>query len=78
MSVSTDFIKSEIERMREASGNVTTADRLEVFLYLLLRDHLPAGAVEKIVLTLNEEETLFTNGWLATYAKDLSKRLRDV
>lgn len=42
------------------------------FLYLLLRDHLNAGAVESVMLEIKEKHevqpTHYTNGFLARYA----------
>lgn len=66
--------------IRERSGNVDCGDPLEVFLYLLMRDHLPVGAVEKLVkdceLTADDSKAQLSNGWLGEYAKDLAARLR--
>jgi hypothetical protein len=46
------------------------------FLYELIRDHLPAGVVEKIVRnSMAEEETVYCNGYLAEYAKEIASRL---
>ena len=67
------------ERMREASGMVEDDSRLVEFLYLLMRDSTVIGTVENLV---SEVETtpcggsLFTNGWLANYAKYLAARLQ--
>lgn len=65
------------KRMREVSGHVNSNSKLVCFLYLLMRDELALGAVEKLVQesTLDKGETLFTNGWLANYSKDIEKRL---
>lgn len=55
----------------------TALDRLESFLYVLLRDHLTSEIIEEIMLhNVDSEESVFTNGWLANYAKDLTDRLR--
>jgi len=59
------------------SGNITSEDPLVNFLYILMRDYLPTGVVERIV----EEHTYsdiasFSNGWLAEYAKDIALRLK--
>jgi hypothetical protein len=57
-------------------------DPLVSFLYILLRDHLTAGAVEGIMMEhvekvgANVTEIVFTNGYLAHYAEDLALRLR--
>lgn len=53
--------------------------KLVNFLYILLRDHLPSGVVEQIVYDVYTAEdieyTRYTNGWLASYAKDIANRL---
>lgn len=64
--------------MRKRSGTVTINSRLVSFLYELIRDHVPAGRVESIVRSSEDEpEVTYTNGWLAQYAEDLAKRLKD-
>lgn len=69
-----------MQAIRERSENVDSGNPLEVFLYLLIRDHLPAGEVEKLVkdceLTAEDAKAQLSNGWLAEYAKDLATRLR--
>ena len=64
--------------MQERSGAVDSQDALVSFLYILIRDHLPAGVVEEIMLhqVTGMEDSHFTNGWLANYAIDLAKRLK--
>lgn len=63
--------------LTERSGFVRSDERLVGFLYILLRDHVPAGVLERLVA--EEEQTRppyqFSNGWLAQYAKDLAARL---
>ena len=53
-------------------------DKLTSFLYDLLRDHLPAGVVEKLVQNALAENgsVEYTNGYLAQYAQNLANRLR--
>lgn len=66
----------EIERLRRASGEVNDDRPLVTFVYLLLRDGLPAGDVEALVLrAARGGPRVFTNGWLATYAQDIVDRL---
>jgi hypothetical protein len=66
-----------------ASPTFTSADRLTSFLYELMRDHLPAGEVEALVASVEEEAlslenpNVYSNGWLAQYAADLAQRLRN-
>ncbi len=66
--------------LRERSGEVTSPDKLVSFLYTLMRDHLPAGVVEKILVEDVERcagKTIeYSNGYLASYAQDVANRLR--
>jgi hypothetical protein len=66
------------DELRQRSGAVTSKSRLVCFLYHLLRDHLPAADVEELARTATEyeEESLYSNGWLAHYAEDVAKRLQ--
>lgn len=70
----------ENKRLREASGEVNSDDPLVDVLYTLMRDHLPAGEVEKLVRDVTHpliaKKRCYTNGWLALYAKDLAERIR--
>jgi ribA/ribD-fused uncharacterized protein len=66
--------------MRQRSGHVDSQDPLVSFFYILLRDHLPAGVVEGILrehVLIEDKDAQFCNGWVADYAKDIVKRLRD-
>lgn len=64
------------EELREASGKVSFEGRITSFLYVLMRDHLPAGTLEEIVRDSEKcDEFEYTNGWLAQYANNLAKRL---
>jgi len=64
-------------KLRNESGNITIDSRLVSFFYELLRDHLPAGKVEKIVRNSeNESNIQYTNGFLAQYALNLANRLK--
>lgn len=64
------------KNVREASGTVCSSDRLTHFLYLLMRDELSAGKVEKLVRESSSGQTIYTNGWLAKYANYLSDELK--
>lgn len=65
----------ENDKMRELTGSVTGGS-LSAFFYTLLRDHLPAGIVEKIVDQVEDrKEVQFTNGYIANYAKLIVSRL---
>lgn len=72
------------DALRSRSGAVNSQDPLVSFLYILMRDHLPAGVVEGIiqnhvVVEAQDEgpsdESQFCNGYLAAYAKDIAARL---
>ena len=70
----------QMKDLRRRSGNVKSKDKLVAFLYQLMRDHLPTADVETLVLDNtgpNMDEFLFTNGYLAKYAINLAKRLRE-
>jgi len=53
--------------------------RLTSFLYSLLRDHLPAGVIERIVSDDEKKvrggEIFLCNNHVATYAEELAERL---
>lgn len=65
--------------MRAASGRVNDNRRLVQFLYVLGRDKLPIGAIEGLLMQFEgldpHEECLYTNGWLAQWAKYTADRL---
>lgn len=68
----------EIERMRNASGRVQSDDPLVRFLYLLARDELPSGKIERLLdeaVFGHRGKVIFTNGWLAEWAVDAAARL---
>lgn len=66
----------QMKELRKASGGVKDNTRLVSFLYDLMRDHLPAGTVQRLVMDAQELPVEFTNGYLAKYAKYLAKRLK--
>lgn len=57
---------------------IDNEDALTAFLYTLMRDHVPAGVVEK--LTQEGEKApppyAFSNAFLAQYATELARRIR--
>lgn len=64
--------------LRTRSGQVDDTRPLVAFLYILMRDHLTAGAVEEIMLKYVEVDVTgsqFTNGYLAMHAQDIAERL---
>lgn len=68
--------------LRNRSGNVESKDPLVCFLYVLMRDVVPIGQVagavkDSLIATKLGKAGAFTNGWLAKYALDLAKQLRD-
>lgn len=67
----------EIEEMRKRTGSVKSCDPLVSFLYILMRDHVTPGTVEKIMEQhIGYGECIFTNGHLARLAQDVKDRLR--
>ena len=65
----------ENDEMREKTGDVV-GTRLDAFLYLLMRDHMPLGKVDELVNDLEKTDLAeFTNSHLANYAKSLVERL---
>lgn len=70
---------AEIERMRAASGAVTSRDPLVALLYLIARDRMPVGDLDILVdqaATHGGGRTTYTNGWLARWAIDRAAALR--
>lgn len=66
------------DELREKTGNFKSTDKLTNFLYLLMRDELTCGFVEKLIReSEKKKEILFTNGYLAAYAELLSERLKN-
>lgn len=57
----------------------TPKQRLTDFLYTLLRDKLPAGEIERLVIEhverQGEEESIYSNPFLAGYADELATRI---
>ena len=53
-------------------------NKLVTFLYLLMRDELPCGVVERIVQELEntgKDYFVLSNGYLADYAYEIAERL---
>lgn len=71
-----DVEPTPVTRMRRESGLVNNDDRLVMFIYLLARDWVPTGTIDKIVdYEMPTGTATFTNGWLAQWAKDVVDRL---
>lgn len=62
--------------LKEDSGNVKIKDKLTSFLYELMRDYVTPGKVQELLQNSSDEETEYTNGYLARYAEYLSKELK--
>lgn len=80
-----DHYQEYIKALRLKSGDIQSPNTFLEFIYLLGRDYVPIGVIEKIV---SEQEWLtyekdteaigYTNGWLAQYAGDVYQRLLDL
>jgi hypothetical protein len=71
--------QSHMKRMRNRSGAVMNNSKLVGFLYILMRDHLTPGTLEKIMIDhidYQDNKVYYTNGWLAKYSEDIAKRLK--
>ena len=64
-----------IKKLRKASGSVRIKSKLVSFLYQLMRDEVPAGTVAKLLEDSQDPDVLYTNGYLAKYAKYVAKEL---
>lgn len=67
------------ERLFEASSQLETDDPLVIFLYSLMRNDLPVGAVANTVREATENldgPSTLTNGYLGRYAEFLARELR--
>jgi hypothetical protein len=63
--------------LRDRSGTICSDDKVVALLYVLMRDHVTPGVVEELVRTYcHDFSTIYTNGYLAKYAKDLANRLK--
>lgn len=76
--------KKSSQRIRKASGKINSKSLLVAFLYTLIRDDVPPGRIEDImqnitadILNSKRHEFSYSNGWLASYCKDIAKRLTD-
>lgn len=65
--------------LKERSGGHATQNPLAVFFYLLLRDKLTAGEVERLVQEVEEAPpgtvSQLSNGWVGRMAEDYAARL---
>ena len=54
------------------------SENLVTFLYMLMRDSLPTGEIERILEEVEKtknQEVIFTAKGLETYARELSERI---
>ena len=72
--------RERMDNLRIRSGRISFEDPLASLLYTLMRDGAVApGVLERAIQDeeiFGGDEKLFTNGWLALYAKDLADRIR--
>lgn len=64
----------------DSRGDLYRDGGLTCFLYILMRDHLTPGVVEKIALEcqLSDNPIQYTNGWIADYAANVAARLTSI
>jgi len=66
---------SRLSELRQISGAVRINSLLVSFLYELMRDHVPPGTVEQILMNTTDPDVTYTNGYLARYAENVAKEL---
>ncbi len=72
------IVRKHMTDMRTRSGEVRDNRKIVEFLYTLVRDHVPLGVVEGLMIDIavtGEKERNYTNGWLARYAQDVAAHL---
>lgn len=63
--------------LRDASGNRKSTDPLVHFLYLLMRDHMPAGTVEGLVReAIKNADAKYSNGFIVDYVEHILAQMR--
>lgn len=58
-----------------------SSDPFVNLLYFIMRDEIPCGKIEEIVLMIENNlrvDTQYSNGYLAEYAENLVKRLKNI
>jgi len=70
--------EEKTKALRERSGTITDKNKSVEFLYVLMRDHVPAGTVEEVMCQTEGKECVYTNGFLAQYAQDVANRLNEI
>ena len=66
--------------LAERSGGYSSANPICMFLFLLMRDHLPTTKIEQLVqdCSIAADGVAYSNAYLAKYAEDLAIRLSGV
>lgn len=75
----TGNIEIKENSLSERSGKYGTDDMLVRLLYILMRDRITAGHLEKAMTNAAEGgpgSVTLCNGWLARYAYDVAERIR--
>jgi hypothetical protein len=78
----TNSEKSDLDKVTESEEQENSSDKkLIAFFYILMRDYLPCGNVEKIVIDIVDHIDIgsiyFTNKYLAKYSKEIVNRLKE-
>jgi hypothetical protein len=72
-----NYFDSNVVPLKRGNDSFKDNDPLTSLFYSLIRDHMPAGDVEKLVCDAEkEQETTYSNVDMARYAKKLADRLR--
>lgn len=72
-----ELAEEKLGKPKSSMERKSTKDPLVSFLYELMRDHVTPGVVEKVMSqTVPFTEHRLCNGYLASYAEDIAKRLR--
>ena len=73
------FYDEQTKQFRERTGAVESESGMVTFFYQLLRDSMTPGEVEVQIKTAlwahQQGKAVYTNGYLANYAKDIVNRL---
>ena len=76
-----EYIDEGDLRLKEMSGHVKSENKLDCFLYLLMRDYLKSGDVASIIKMFENGDLdttfEFTNGFLTNYVIYVRKVLLD-
>lgn len=53
----------------------TERDRLAEFVFYLIRDHMPIGALAEVISKLSDDEKLYSNKHLEDLCNDYARRI---